>query len=117
MKKEQRSIKIDGEKLYVQFKERGLMSTKLCSDIGVNKGYFANAKHRGNMPMMMVILLESRYGIPRTTYVVEDEKEKSETTVVEVVPKEDFFSEENMKKLYKLMYSAMYSAMKQALNE
>ena len=108
-------VKIDGEKLYVQFKERGLMPTKLCSDIGVNRGYFSNAKRRGNMPMMMVILLESRCGIPKTTYVIEDEK--PETAVVEVVPKEDFFSEENMKKLYKLMYSAMYAAIKQALNE
>ena len=109
-------VKIDGEKLYEQFKERGLQTTKLCADIGVNSGYFSNAKYRSSMANMMIVLLESRYGIPRNTYVVEEKKEP-ETTVVEVVSHDNFFSEDNMKKLYQLMYSAMYNAVKQALNE
>lgn len=108
-------VKIDGEKLYAQFKERGLSASKLCTDIGVNSGYFSNAKHRSSMANMMIVLLESRYGIPRNTYV--EEKKEPETTVVEVVSHDDFFSEDNMKKLYQLMYSAMYNAVKQALNE
>lgn len=116
MKKEQKSVKIDGEKLYAQFKERGLFPTRVCTAIGVNTGYFSNAKHRGSMATMMTVLLESRYGIPKSTYVIEEKKEP-EKAVAEVVSQEDFFSEENMKKLYKLMYSAMYAAMKQALNE
>jgi len=109
------TVSIDGTKLYEQFKERGLFPTRVSTAIGVSVGYFSRAKRRGSMATMMTVLLESRYGIPKSTYVIEDEK--PETTVVEVVPKEDFFSEENMKKLYKLMYSAMYNAMKQALSE
>ena len=109
-------VKIDGEKLYEQFKERGFYITKLCKDIGVNSGYFSNAKYRGSMANMMIVLLESRYGIPRNTYVIE-EKQESENAIVEVVSYDDFFSEDNMKKLYQIMYSAMYNAVKQALNE
>lgn len=107
-------VKIDGEKLYAQFKERGLTPSKLCVDIGVNGSYFSNAKVRGSLANMMIVLLESRYGIPRDAYVV---KEPVETAVVEVVQHNDFFSEENMRKLYQIMYSAMYKAVKQALNE
>lgn len=108
-------IKIDGDKLYEQFKERGITPAKICKDIGVNGGYFSNAKHRGSLANMMIVLLESRYGIPRECYVI---KEEVEPTVVEVVTaNNDFFSEENQQKLYKLVYSAMYSAMKRALSE
>ena len=106
--------KIDGEKLYEQFKERGITPTKICKDIGVNSGYFANAKHRGSIANMMIVLLESRYGIPRERYVL---KSEPETAVVEVVTDKDFFAEENQRKLYKIVYSAVYNAMRRALNE
>ena len=107
-------IKIDGNKLYEQFKERGLVTAKICNDVGVNSGYFSNAKHRGRMANMMIVVLESRYGIPRDTYVI---TEKSEQSVVEVIPKEDFFTDENRRILYKIVYSAVYNAVKLALNE
>ena len=107
-------IKIDGNKLYQAMKERGLTPTKICREIGVNGGYFANAKSRGSIANMMIVLLESRYGIPRDTYVV---KEEEEVSIVEVVQHDDFFSEENQQKLYKLVYSAVYNAMKRALSE
>lgn len=108
-------IKIDGNKLYQAMKERGFTPTKICREIGVNGGYFANAKSRGSIANMMIVLLESRYGIPRDTYVVKEEEE--EVSVVEVVQHDDFFSEENQQKLYKLVYSAVYNAMKRALSE
>lgn len=108
-------VTIDAEKLFSQMKERGLTRSKICKDVGVNSGYFANAKTRGTMSNMMAVLLESRYGILRDTYVI---KEKPTVVdVVEVVSNNDFFSEENQQKLYKLMYSAMYNAMKRALEE
>ena len=108
-------VKIDGEKLYTQIRERGITPTKICTDIGVNSGYLSNAKHRGVLSNVMVVLLESRYGIPRDSYVIKDEVESS---VVEVVTADnDFFSEENQQKLYKLVYSAVYSAMSRALSE
>ena len=110
------TVSINGTKLYEQFKERGLFPTRVSTAIGVSAGYFSRAKRRGRMATMMTVLLESRYGIPKSTYVIEEKKEP-EKAVVEVVSQEDFFSEENTKKLYKLMYSAMYAAMKQALNE
>ena len=107
-------IKIDGDKLYQQIKERGLTPAKICRDVGVNSGYFSNAKFRSSMANMMIVLLESRYGIPRDTYVVTEEEE---VNVVEVVQHDDFFSDENQQKLYKLVYSAVYNAMKRALSE
>ena len=107
-------VKIDGNKLYGQFKERGLTPARLCRELGINSGYFSNAKYRGSIANMMIVLLESRYGIPKDTYIV---KEKVEDAVVEVVSSDNFFTEDNMKKLYHIMYSAMYNAMKQALNE
>ncbi len=107
-------IKIDSDKLYQQIKERGLTPVKICRDVGVNTGYFSNAKSRGTIANMMIVLLESRYGIPRDTYVVTEEEE---VNVVEVVQHDDFFSEENQQKLYKLVYSAVYNAMKRALSE
>lgn len=105
--------KIDGEKLYAQFKERGITPAKLCRDLGLNTGYFSNAKYRGNIANMMIVLLESRYGISRDTYIVKD----NEVTVVEATKSDNFFTEDNMKKLYQIMYSAMYNAVRQALNE
>lgn len=110
--KSENMIKIDGEKLYGALKERGLTASQLCKELRINNGYFANAKHRGTMPNMMVVLLESRYGIPRDNYII-----KEEPAVVEIVTDNDFFSEENQTKLYKLVYAAMYNAMKRALNE
>ena len=107
-------IKIDGKKLYNQFKKHGITQLRVCKEVGVNSGYFSNARNRGSLASMMVMLLESQYGIPRDTYVI---PEVTETQVVEVVPKDDFFSEENQQKLYKLMYSAMYNAVKRALEE
>ena len=109
-------IKIDGDKLYAQLKERGLFPSKIAAEVGVNSGYFSNAKYRGSMANMMIVLLESRYGIPRDTYVIKEEVE-SEQPVVEVISREDFFTEENQKTLYKIIYSAVYNAMKLALSE
>ena len=115
-------VKIDGEALREQFRKRGLAASRLCKDIGVYASYFANAMRRGVMPNMMIMILESCYDIPRDSYVLPEEteeKNETETTAVEVISRsaDDFFSEENMKKLYQLMYSAVYAAMKCALNE
>lgn len=111
-------IDIDGNKLYEVFKERDLRPTKIAQEIGVNQGYFSNAKYSKRMSLLVVSLLESKYNIPRELYLPVEEKEESVTAqVVEVVQQTDFFSEENQKKLYKIVYSAVHNAMKQALNE
>lgn len=108
-------VRIDVEKLYKEVKERGFTMSKLCKDLGVNSGYFSNAKSRGTISNLAVVALESRFGIPRDSYVI---KEESSNEVVEVVKtSDDFFSEENQRKLYKLVYTAMYNAMKRALSE
>ena len=111
-------IKIDGEKLYKEIRERGLTIAKLCNDLGVNSGYFSNAKYRGSIANLAVVALESRYGIMRDSYVVKEEQETS-VQVIEVMKEKDvdFFSEENMHKFYQVIYSAVYEAVKKAWSE
>ncbi len=109
-------VKIDAKKLYDAIEERGLTFSHVCKEIGVNNSYFANAKVRGTLANLAVVILESRFGIPKDSYVISDE-ETAVTVVEKVSTVDDFFSEENQRKLYRLMYSAMYAAVKQALSE
>lgn len=111
-------VKIDGEKLYKEIKERGLTTARICRDLGVNSGYFSNAKYRGSIANLAVVVLESRYGIPRETYIIKEEQENP-VQVVEVVKEKDtdFFSDENMHKFYQVIYSAVYEAVKKAWSE
>ena len=110
-------VKIDGEKLYKEIRERGLTTVKLCKDLGVNSGYFSNAKYRGAIANLAVVALESRYGIMRDSYIIKEED--TAVQVVEVVKEKetDFFSEENMQKFYQVIYSAVYEAVKKAWSE
>ena len=112
-------IDIDGNRMYEVFKERDLHPTQIAKEIGVNQGYFSNAKYTNRMSLLVVSLLESKYDIPRELYLPVEEEKVEETTaqIIEVVQQPDIFSEENQKKLYKLMYSAVYNAMKCALSE
>lgn len=111
-------IKIDGEKLYSLISERGLKLHSMCKELGVNSSYFSNVRSRGNMSGLMVVTLESRYGIPRNAYVITEEEKGAEPVIVET-PKEVNIkiSEEVAKQLYKIMYSAVYEAVKKAWAE
>ena len=103
-----KQIAIDGEKLHKIFKERGLMSTHVAADIGVNAGYFSNAKTRGSLSELVATALEVRYNIPRIKYMfveVEPEPPKPQKATL------------TREMLYELIYSAVYNAMRNALNE
>ena len=106
-----KQVQIDSEKLYQIFNERELKVTSIAKDIGVNPGYFANARTRGTMSELVVTALEAHYNIPRSKYVTVREKEKPE------VEQDRLFTEKDKVALYELIYSAVYKAMKKALNE
>ncbi len=106
-----KQVEIDSEKLYQIFNERGLMVTSIAKEIGVNTGYFSNAKTRGSMSELVVTALEVHYNIPRSKYVIVHEEEKPE------VKQDRLFTEKDKVALYELIYSAVYNAMKKVLNE
>ena len=105
-----KAVEVDMDKLYQIFKERELKITSVAKDIGVNTGYFSNAKTRGVMSELVVTALEAHYNIPRSKYVTVREKEKSKV-------EDRLFTEKDKVALYELIYSAVYKAMKKALNE
>lgn len=107
-----KAVEVDMDKLYQIFKERELKVTLVAKDIGVNGGYFANARTRGTISELVVTALEVHYNIPRSKYViVHKEEEKPE------VEQDRLFTEKDKVALYELIYSAVYKAMKKALNE
>lgn len=107
-------IKFDSEELYKIFRERGLQSSKLAKEMGVNQSYFSNAKKRGTINEMAVLLLESKYNIPRSRYVIAEGQKKEEDNNVE---QKTNITEEMKKELYEILYSAVYEGVKKALNE
>lgn len=106
-----KAVEVDMEKLYQIFKERELKVTSVAKDIGVNNGYFSNAKTRGTMSELVVTALEVHYNIPRSKYVIVHKEEKPE------VEQDRLFTEKDKVALYELIYSAVYKAMKKVLNE
>lgn len=106
-----KAVEVDMDKLYQIFKERELKITSVAKDIGVNNGYFSNAKTRGTMSELVITALEVHYNIPRAKYVIVHKKEKPE------VEQDRLFTEKDKVALYELIYSAVYKAMKKALNE
>lgn len=107
-------VKFDSEELYKIFKERGLQCTKLAKEMGVNSSYFSNARTRGTINEMAVNLLEAKYNIPRSRYVIVEEQKKEEDNDVK---KRTNITEEMKKELYEILYSAVYEGVKKALNE
>lgn len=108
-----KQIQIDSEKLYKVFRERGLQTTVVAKEIGVNTGYFSNAKTRGCLSELVATALEAHYNIPRNKYIV-SEKPKAEEPKE---PKTRLFNAEDQVVLYECVYSAVYNAMKKVLNE
>lgn len=106
-----KAVEVDVDKLYQIFKERDLKVTSVAKDLGINCGYFANARTRGTISELVVTALEVHYNIPRSKYVIAHKKEKSE------VEQDRLFTEKDKVALYELIYSAVYKAMKKALNE
>ena len=106
-----KQVEIDSEKLYQIFNERELKVTSIAKEIGVNNGYFSNAKTRGTMSELVVTALEVHYNIPRSKYVIVHKKEKPE------VEQDRLFTEKDKVALYECIYSAVYNAMKKVLNE
>lgn len=112
-------VKIDGEKLCEQITQRGLTQHKMCAELGVNSSYFSNARSRGQLAALMTVTLESRFGIPKDTYVIEEKEEVKKEPVTVESPKEInmTISSEVEKQLYKIIYSAVYEAVKKAWAE
>ena len=101
------------DRLYDIFKERELTVKQVTKEMGVNMSYFSNAKTRGTLNEVAIILLESKFNIPRELYV----KKQTEEIIIETKPSEFVFTPELKKELYQILYSAMYHAVKQALND
>ena len=112
-------VKINGEKLYEQISQRGLAKDKMCAELGVNSSYFSVARSRGQLAALMTVTLESRFGIPKDTYVIEEKEEVKKEPVTVESPKEINMniSSEVEKQLYKIIYSAVYEAVKKAWAE
>lgn len=110
-------IKVDVEKLAMAFADRNRKPTNIAADLGLGNGYFSNVKQRGVISPVVVVALESRFGIPREEYIIPDEPEPQNQLVEVISTTDDFFSDENQQKLYKLIYSAVYGAVSAALNE
>jgi len=112
-RKSMRMVKIDGDKLYTIFKKRGLVISEICKTLGVNVGYFANARKRGTLSELSVNALESMYNIKKEDIVIDDNVSYN----VGNVQTTNILTEEWKDELYKVIYSAVYHAVHTALNE
>lgn len=104
-----KQLQVDIDKLYAIFKKRGLYSTYVAKEIGVNASYFSNVKARGTLSELVATSLEVKYNIPRAEYLSQVEKESTKT--------ENILTQKDKVVLYELIYSAVYNAMKKVLNE
>lgn len=107
---------INGELLRAEFKTRGVMLTDASVKIGYDESYLSKAIRQGLMPKSVMLLIQAMYNIDPEIYLIKDEPEKVETSVVEVV-QHTGLTEEDFQKLYKVIYTAVYEATKRALSE
>ena len=107
---------INGEALRAEFKTRGVTLMDASLKIGYEASYLSKAIRQGLMPKSTMLLIQAMYNIDPEIYLIKDEPEKVETSVVEVVHHTGL-TEEDFQKLYKVTYTAVYEATKRALSE
>lgn len=107
---------INGEALRAEFKTRGVTLLDASVKIGYDESYLSKAIRQGLMPKSTMLLIQAMYNIDPEIYLIKEEPEKVETSVVEVV-QHTGLTEEDFQKLYKVIYTAVYEATKRALSE
>lgn len=107
---------INGEVLRAEFNTRGVTLLDASVKIGYDESYLSKAIRQGLMPKSTMLLIQAMYNIDPEIYLIKEEPEKVETSVVEVV-QHTGLTEEDFQKLYKVIYTAVYEATKRALSE
>lgn len=107
---------INGEALRAEFKTRGVKLMDASVKIGYEESYLSKAIRQGLMPKSTMLLIQAMYNIDPEIYLIKEEPEKVETSVVEVV-QHSGLTDDDFQKLYKVIYSAVYEATKRALSE
>ena len=120
--------KIDGEKLYSILKpimyDKNFNLSSLSEDLGYSKSYLSNCIRQNSTSTTTMGLLDAKYGIKKSTYIVEEEKKESEvnnitTDLVYESVKNGIIDgfDEIKDELRKIIHDEVCSAVKEVLEE
>lgn len=105
MKRKNKMVLIDGERLRRQLERRAIKPSAASTEMGFSDHYLSQVMYRGAISPQGVTLLENLYNIKPGDYVAfaTEETERGKQEEPEV--------------LYRLVYEAVYKAVKIALQE